>query len=121
MGPANGGRVKVIYVAGPYRAKTEWGLEENLRHAEDAALRLWQEGWCVLCPHKNTAHFGGVCSDDVWIAGTLELLSRCDAIYMLDDWEKSTGAKGELELAKRLGLDVYYEAHREKLCAEKTS
>lgn len=106
--------MKVIYVAGKYQAKTEWGLVQNIRHAERVALELWGKGWAVICPHKNTAHFGGFLDDaeldhQLWLNGDLELLRRCDAIYMLNNWETSRGARMELELAKNLGLEIYYE------------
>ncbi len=34
--------MKLLYVAGPYRAKSEWQLEQNIRNAEAVALELWQ-------------------------------------------------------------------------------
>ena len=103
--------MKVIYIAGPYRSTCEWQLEEFLRHAEDAALKLWKEGWAVVCPHKNTAHFGGAWGipDGTWLEGDIEILKRCDAIYMLKRWEQSKGAKRELEIAVEQGLEVIYE------------
>ncbi len=101
--------MKIIYVAGAYRAKTEWGLIQNIRKAEQAAIKLWQEGWAVICPHKNTAHFGGLCPDNTWLDGDLEMLKRCDAIYMLRGWEKSKGATAEHQLAIKMGLEVYFE------------
>ena len=103
--------MQIIYVAGRYRSNYEWQLEEFLRQAEDAALKLWEEGWAVICPHKNTAHFGGALGipDKTWINGDLEILSRCDAIYMLSNYRESRGAMAELALAKKLGLQVIYE------------
>ena len=102
--------MKVIFVSGAYRHKTEWELEEYIRHAEDAAIRLWQLGWVVICPHKNRAHFGGICNDKVWLYGDLELLRRCDAIYMLIGWQNSIGATSEYELAKSLNKQIYEES-----------
>ena len=101
--------MKVIYVAGKYRAETEWELIENIRHAEVVASNLWGRGWSVICPHKNTAHFGGLMEnpeDDhlLWLKGDLEMLKRCDAIYMLSNWQTSTGAMLELEEAQKHGL-----------------
>ncbi len=101
--------MKVIYVAGAYRNSTEWGLVENIRHAERASIRLWQDGWAVICPHKNTAHFGGLCPDDTWLKGDIEMLKRCDAIYMLKNWDKSEGALLELATAKNEGIEILYE------------
>jgi hypothetical protein len=101
--------VKVIFISGPYRAKNEWGLVQNIRHAEQVALRLWLEGWAVFCPHKNTAFFGGGCDDSVWLEGDMEILRRCDAIYMLNTWTKSAGATAEHGEALRLGIPIFYE------------
>lgn len=101
--------MKVIYVAGPYRAKTEWELIENIRRSEKAAIKLWQEGWAVICPHKNTAHFGGLLNDESFLTGDLVILSRCDAIYMCKGWAESAGAREELALAKNLNKDIIYE------------
>ncbi len=103
--------MKVIYVAGAYRNKTEWGLVENIRHAEAAAIKLWQEGWAVICPHKNTAHFGGLCPDDTWLKGDIEMLKRCDAIYMLKGYEGSEGAMIELATAAIKNLEIIYESN----------
>ena len=38
------------------------------------------------------------------------LLSKCDAIYMLNGWEESEGARQEHEFAEEEGLDIIYEA-----------
>jgi hypothetical protein len=101
--------VKVIYIAGKYRAKTEWDLIENIRHAEQAAIQLWQQGWSVICPHKNTSHFGGLCEDSVWLDGDLEIMKRCDAVYALKGWEDSIGATIEVDVARQLGMEIIYE------------
>jgi len=103
--------MKVIYISGPYRSKCEWQLEEFIRHAEREALKLWNDGWAVICPHKNTAHFGGALDipDYVWLEGDLEILKRCDAIYMLNTYKQSRGAWEELELAVKNGMEIIYE------------
>jgi hypothetical protein len=100
--------MKLAFVAGPYRAVTEWGVTSNVRRAELLALELWQLGLAVICPHKNTEHFGGFAHDDVWLNGALEMVRRCDLVVCTADWEKSEGARGEVELAKEVGLPVFY-------------
>ncbi len=102
--------MKVIFVSGAYRAENQLGVERNIRYAESAAIDLWKQGWAVYCPHKNTAHFDGILPDEVWLEANLEILKRCDAIYMLKGWQKSTGAIAEYQLADTLGLGVYYES-----------
>ena len=101
--------MQVIYIAGKYRAKTERELVENIRHAEAAAIRLWKRGYAVICPHMNSAHMGGTCPDQVFIDGDLEILKRCDAIYMLDNCTESEGAKLELATAAKNNKLIYFE------------
>ncbi len=101
--------MKVIYIAGKYRASTENGVYENIQHAREAAIRLWKQGYAVICPHLNTAFFGGSCPDDTWLKGDLEILGRCDAIYMLKGWQESEGATTEFIVANERNLKVMYE------------
>lgn len=39
----------------------------------------------------------------------IKLLVDCDGVYMLHNWQESAGAKIEHQLARDLGLRVYYE------------
>ena len=40
-----------------------------------------------------------------------ELVSKCNCIFMLKDWKKSSGARLEYIIAKSLGMDVIYETN----------
>lgn len=99
--------MKLVYVAGPYRAATEYGVLENIRRAEKVALQVWLAGAACICPHKNTAFFGGAADDRVWLDGDLEMIRRCDAIVLVEGWQKPTGTKAEIELADSLGIPVF--------------
>lgn len=101
--------MKVVYVAGPFRASTAWDIEQHVRAAEVVALRVWRAGAVALCPHTNSRHYHGAAADELFIEGTLELLRRCDAIILIDGWQKSAGARGEKAEAERLGLPVFVE------------
>jgi len=101
--------MKLIYISGAYRNATENGLFENIMHAREVAVKLWQENWVVICPHLNTLFMGGVCEEEVWLKGDLEILSRCDGIYLLKNWRESSGAVMEKALAEELGLEIWYE------------
>ncbi len=102
--------MRVIYVAGKYRGQSENEVYENINHARAAARKLWLEGWCVITPHLNSAFMGGMSDADRFLQGGLELVRRSDAIYMLNNWAASEGARAELKEANRLGLPVYYES-----------
>ena len=101
--------MKIIYIAGRYRGKSENEVFNNIIHARDAAVRLWHEGWAVICPHTNTMFMGSKLGEPMFLAGDLEIVKRCDAIFMLRGWEQSIGAKVELEVAIEKGLEIYYE------------
>ena len=109
--------IKIVYVAGPYRAKSGAHdasvyneIEENIRRAEAAAIRLWDAGFGVLCPHLNTAHFEVKCPNvgtEAYLETDLQLLRACDILYLLPGWKGSSGSVGEKNMAKRLGLPIY--------------
>lgn len=101
--------MKVIYVAGPFRGKDSWEMENNIRRAEAIALEVWRAGAAAICPHANTRFFQGTAPDSVWLDGDLDILRRCDAVLMTPDWERSAGARAERDLALKLGIPVLYE------------
>lgn len=101
-----GERPRVIYVAGPFRSPTHWGIVENVRRAEAAALEVWKRGAIALCPHLNTANFQGALPDGAWLYGTLELMRRCDAVVLVEGWESSSGTMTEIAEAETLGIPV---------------
>ena len=99
----------VIYISGSYRGKDENEVFNNIIHARNAAFELWHLGWACICPHTNTIFMGSMMGDKMFLEGDLEIVSRCDAIFMLNNWIKSTGAQAELKLAISLNKEVYYE------------
>jgi hypothetical protein len=104
--------MKVVYVAGPYRdPRGEYWVGKNIELAGEYALEVWRRGAVAICPHKNSAFFGGALhpmGEEVWLEGDLELLKRSDAIFMVPGWEGSYGALEELEFAKRLGMTALF-------------
>ena len=101
--------IKVIYLAGPFRADTQWKIIQNVRRAEEASLKLWKIGYIVICPHTMTQNFQGECPDYVWLDGCIELLKRCDAIFLMRNYKQSIGSLEELKVAQELGLAIIYE------------
>jgi hypothetical protein len=101
----------LIYIAGPYRAKYGRSVAENIAAAKTVAIECWQHGHYAVTPHLNTAHFEDVAPeipDEVWLAGTMAMQARCDAILMLDTWQSSEGAIAEHDYAQQVGQPIYY-------------
>ena len=102
----------LVYLAGPFRAASNWSQEQNIRRAEELALHVWQAGMACFCPHTNTRFYQGAAPDEVWLAGDLEILSRCDAVLLTPDWQASVGATAEKAHAEKLGIPVFESLYR---------
>lgn len=107
--------MKLVYVAGPYRAETREGVAQNVAAARHVGRLCVQKGWFPVLPTVNTAHFDhdfpGLADDQYWLDGTMEMMRRCDAVVLVDGWQYSSGAKAEIEEARKMGLKVYMSSH----------
>jgi hypothetical protein len=99
---------KVVYIGGPFRGNSAWDIEENIRRAERLALEVWRAGAACLCPHTNTRFFQNAAPDDVWLIGDLAMLARCDAFFVTEDWERSSGTRAEVKFCEKYGIPVFY-------------
>lgn len=109
--------MKIAYTAGPYRSKTEWGLYNNIHTARGVAVILWGMGFGVICPHANTALFGGSVNDNddvadtdnIWLKGDIEFIKRAvDVLVVLPGWENSSGTKLEIATASVKNIPIIY-------------
>lgn len=96
----------IVFIAGPFRAKTPWGIEQNVRKAEALALKAWQAGFAVICPHTNTRFFQGAAPDGTWLRGYRQILRWCDAVLVVPGWALSSGALREVAAARSQGIPV---------------
>jgi hypothetical protein len=100
--------MKVIYIAGPFRAPDQWGQQQNVMAAMALALEVWKLGHAAICPHSNTMFFQFAAPDHVWLDGDLAILRRCDAVLMAPAWPMSSGARAEHDDALSRGMPVFY-------------
>ena len=100
---------KIVYIAGSYRADTENGVRENIYRAGQVALKYWKAGYVVICPHMNSAFFGGACPDETWLEGGLKILSRCDGVVFMDTWGDSEGSIIEHKRAREWDLAMAFD------------
>jgi hypothetical protein len=111
--------MKIIYVSGKYTDNNTVDVERNIACAEKAAIEIihnWGNlGWFPFIPHKNTSHFELIKFNklnntyDYFLDGCLKILEKCDAIFMLNNWKASRGAKAEMDKAIEIGLPILFE------------
>jgi len=101
--------MKIAMISGKYRGQSQWEVASNIEYARQAAGRLCRRGIFPITPHLNTAYFESLQPDDFWLKGYLEILRRCDMVYVLANYRTSSGALAELAEAKRLGLEIEFE------------
>lgn len=99
--------MQVIYVAGPYRGKTPWAVERNIRRAEEIAFAISCRGAVALCPHTMNRYFDKTLTDEFWLAAALELAKRSDACFLVPGWADSSGSRGEREYFERAGKPIF--------------
>lgn len=103
---------RTVYIAGPMT-----GIEDFNRAAfARAAERLSRDGWTVYDPVEIGEMYGEQAELEadhellaLVIRAELGFVARADAIYLLDGWERSVGAKRELQVALACGIDVILE------------
>jgi hypothetical protein len=101
-------KMKLVFIAGPYRSDTRFGTEKNVRNAEEVAIEVAKSGACPVCPHSNTRpYFEDIQNDEFWLQATREILRRCDAVIFVSGWKQSEGSLAEYEEAKRIGLPTF--------------
>jgi len=101
--------MKLIYVAGPYRAPSGIERLQNITRAAEYARKLWTLGHAAICPHLNTIEMDGPgLTVEQILEGDLEIVRRCDELHVLPNWSSSTGTCAEIATARDAGLRIVF-------------
>lgn len=98
----------------PSRNLIAYYVDRNIQQARTIAADLWQRGFTALAPHLATAHFDGLCDDHDFLAGTLELMRRCDLLVIPFNWAASAGTIEEIREAFELEIPVFEWPHLDR-------
>lgn len=111
--------MKLVYIAGPYRAATRSAIDLNIARARGRALDLVEQSftelrseWYPVVPHTNTEHFDAALpqvADQYYLDGTLAMLKKCDAVLLTHATaaDESSGTKNEVNWALAKGIPVF--------------
>jgi hypothetical protein len=107
--------MKLIYIAGPYRATCALKTQRNIFAAENLGKQLTLQcpNYYPVIPHMNTALWGydaGLINvpGQYYLDGTMEMMRRCDGVLVVPNYLRSQGTIAEIAEAERLGIPVYY-------------
>ena len=90
-----------VYISG----KIGGLIDRNIPKFSRAKLLLETKGYEAVNPHELDHSKHGKTWEEYMMVD-LEALKTCDAIYLLDDWKQSPGAKVELAKAIEMNLII---------------
>ena len=62
--------------------------------------------WCT----DEVLELNGITNKPLWfLTKSLEIMSKCDAVYFCKGWEDTRGCKIEHKIAVEYGMDIIYE------------
>lgn len=93
----------MIYIAGPMNGYPEM----NFPAFHKAANNLRSAGFTVINPAELNPDINADWSDCMDV--DIDAVFECKAVYMLNGWEKSKGARIEHRIAKNRGMEIIYE------------
>lgn len=104
----------LLYIAGPYSANKLHTEQVHILRAEAVSIELIRQGFHVITPHKNTSGYEKYENDninfDTWIEMDLNIIKRCDALYLMDGWIHSNGAIIEARYAWNNDIYVFMQS-----------
>lgn len=95
----------VIYISGPMSGLPEYNYPAFF--AASGALR--GNGWLPVNPARIGVRPPGTHADYLQEAISLMVQGKLDAIYMLNGWKDSKGARLERDIALALGCEHFYQ------------
>ena len=98
--------MKLVVIVGPYRSESDYLVSLNIEKAFHVSACLWELGYAVICPHKNSEFLSGLTDEQTFLNGYLEMVKRADGIVLIEGFKNSVGAMKEFELAKSLDKEI---------------
>ena len=103
--------MKRIYVAGPYSSDNILKVFENMRVGIDLSIKVFQYNMAPFCPWLDylfaVMNFGKQFTVEDFYEYSMAWLEVSDAVLLVDGWEKSKGARAEVDRAYELNIPVF--------------
>lgn len=99
--------MKLIYIAGPLRAKTRVGRQANIDAAVEYGKQVAALGAMPIVPHILTGPLADCQPEAFWLEATMQLMLRCHAVLTMPNWMESKGAIAERTTARQLHMPTF--------------
>ena len=105
--------MKRVYIAGAFSSDNILQVFENMRLGMRASVKVLLSGYAPFCPWLDY-HFSLMIRDteklevENYYNYSLAWLEVSDALIVLPNWESSVGTKREIEVARKLGMPIFY-------------
>jgi len=102
--------MKIIYVAGALN-DTAVHYIQNMHKMIIYAESIRRKGYSIFVPCLDIIMgmvFGNYEYSD-YFDNNISFLYKADAMFVVPDWENSSGTKREIEIAKQIGIPIFYE------------
>lgn len=105
----------MIYLASPYSTNADETLMEyRFQKTKEVVVKYLKQGYNVLSPviysHNLNKEFNISCEWDYWCKIDLDILKRCDELWVLTlpGYKESVGVQAEIKYASEFGIPIYY-------------
>lgn len=99
----------LVYVAGPL-SDDECGYLQNVSKNIKTAVLIKNRGYSVVAPSVDLllGIQSGIYEYYDYADNSLEIMKRCDVLYLDEDWNMSNGCKREARVARELGIPIVF-------------
>lgn len=101
----------LYYICSPHRGATKEEVEKHIKYARKLTRAVLLHGFGAIAPHLYMTN----CLDDSkpeerkrGLAASLEILKKCDVVYVGQKFGISEGMAAEIKEAEKLGIPVFY-------------
>lgn len=101
----------LYYICSPYRGVTKEEVEKHIKYARKLTRAVLLHGFGAIAPHLYMTN----CLDDSkpeerkrGLEASLEILKKCDVVYVGQKFGISEGMAAEIKEAEKLGISVFY-------------
>ena len=101
----------LYYICSPYRGATKEEVEKYIKYARELTRTVLSHGHSAVAPRLYITNFLNDSRSEERKRGletSLEILKKCDAVYVGQKFGISKGMAAEIKEAEKLGIRVFY-------------